>query len=64
MDDQREYARLLHGTGYGIALRQPTHDIDVGDICYWSPNGKATRILNVFDNKDVLSLPNRRNRAQ
>ena len=58
MEEQREYARLLHSSGHGIALRQPTHDIDVGDICYWSAQGKALRILNVFDNKDVRPFPN------
>ena len=53
MEEQSEYARLLHPNGHGIALRNPTHDIDVGDLCYWSPEGKATRILNVFDNVQV-----------
>lgn len=57
MEKQQEYARLLHGSGFGIALWKPTHDVDVGDLCYWSPDGKATRILNIFDNKEVLSIP-------
>jgi hypothetical protein len=56
MEEQLEYSRLLHGSGHGIALRKPTQDIEVGDICYWNPDGKATRILNVFDNKQVLIL--------
>ena len=55
MEAQLQYSRLLHGNGHGIALRKPTHAIDVGDLCYWSPDGKATRILNVFDNKQVSS---------
>lgn len=55
MEAQLEYSRLLHGSGYGIALRKPSHDINVGDLCYWSPDGKASRILNVFDNKQVFS---------
>jgi hypothetical protein len=58
MEEQQEYARLLNGSGLGIALRRPTHDVDVGDLCYWSPDGKATRILNIFDNKEVPTLPN------
>jgi hypothetical protein len=57
MEKQQEYARLLHGSGLGIGLWKPTYDIDVGDICYWSPDGKATRILNIFDNKEVLAIP-------
>jgi hypothetical protein len=63
MEEQQEYARMLHGSGHGIALRQPTHDVDVGDLCYWSPNGRATRILNIFDNKEVRSFPYWRKRA-
>ena len=55
MEAQFEYSRLLHGSGHGIALRKPTHDINVGDLCYWTQDGKATRILNVFDNKQVFS---------
>jgi len=57
MEEQHEYARLLSGSGHGLALKQPTYDVDVGDICYWSPTGKAIRILNIFDNKDVSSFP-------
>ena len=57
MDQQLEFARLLRPSGHGIALRKPTTDINVGDICYWTPDGKATRILNIFDNKDVKCLP-------
>lgn len=53
MDAQLEYSRLLHDSGHGIALRKPVQDIDVGDLCYWSPEGKAVRILNVFDNRQV-----------
>jgi len=57
MDQQLEFARLLLPSGNGIPLRKPTHDIDVGDICYWSPEGKASRILNIFDNKQVRARP-------
>ena len=53
MDQQLEFARLLQPSGNGIALRKPTLDIDVGDICYWTPEGKASRILNIFENKQV-----------
>ena len=53
MEEQLEYARLLHGSGHGIALRKPTHDVEVGDVCYWSSEGKATRILNIFENIQV-----------
>jgi hypothetical protein len=64
MEEQLEYARLLYGNGHGIALRKPTHDVDVGDLCYWNPEGKAVRILNIFDNRQV-SPPwrNRRNNS-
>lgn len=55
MDAQLEYSRLLHGSSHGIALRKATHDIDVGDICYWTQDGKALRILNIFSNKQVTS---------
>jgi hypothetical protein len=53
MDEQVDYSRLLHGSGHGIALRKTT-DIDIGDICYWNPDGRATKILNVFDNAEVF----------
>jgi elongation factor P hydroxylase len=53
MDEQVDYSRLLHGSGHGIALRKATTDIDVGDLCYWNPDGRATKILNVFDNAEV-----------
>jgi hypothetical protein len=55
MEAQLQYSRLLHGSGHGIALRKPTQDINVGDVCYWTQDGKACRILNVFDNKQVSS---------
>ena len=60
MDEQLEFSRLLYNSVSGVALRKPTHGIDVGDLCYWSPEGKATRILNVFDNAQVS--PHQRNR--
>ena len=53
MEEQLQFARLLHGSGHGIALRNPTHGVDVGDLCYWSPDGRASKILNIFDNKQV-----------
>jgi len=53
MDEQRAFSQLLYGNGHGIALRHPTQDIDVGDLCYWDADGRATRILNVFDNTEV-----------
>lgn len=53
MEQQIAYSKLLHGSGHGIALKHPTQDIDVGDLCYWDSNGKAVRILNVFDNEKV-----------
>jgi len=56
MDQQLEFARLLQPSGNGIAILKATHDIDVGDICYWTPEGKATRILNIFDNRQVTNL--------
>ena len=53
MDQQLEYSRLLHGSGHGIALRKATHDVDFGDLCYWSPDGKAIHILNIFEHQQV-----------
>lgn len=47
------FSKLLQDAGEGIALCRPTQDIDVGDICYWDSNGSATRILNVFENREV-----------
>jgi hypothetical protein len=54
MDEQQAFSRILYSSGHGIALRFPTQEIDVGDVCYWDTDGAATRIFNVFDNKDVL----------
>jgi len=59
MDGQLEYAKLLHGAGHGVALRKPSLDVEVGDLCYWDPEGKATRILNVFDNREVFRFVTR-----
>jgi hypothetical protein len=56
MDEQLAYSKLLHHTGNGLALKKPVQDVDVGDLCYWA-DGVATRILNVFDNKEVYSFP-------
>ena len=53
MKEQQSFSELLQNNGHGIALRNPTQDINVGDICYWDTRGTATRILNVFENKDV-----------
>ena len=53
MDEQQAFSQLLHNSGYGIALRHPTQEIDVGDVCYWDADGTATRIFNVFDNAEV-----------
>lgn len=53
MDEQGAFSQLLYGNGHGVALRHPTQEIDVGDLCYWDADGRATRILNVFDNKEV-----------
>ena len=53
MEEQLDFARILYDSSYGIALRKPAQEIDVGDICYWTPDGRASRILNVFDNKQV-----------
>jgi len=53
MDAQLQYSKLLHASNYGIALRKPSYDISVGDLCYWDQEGKATRILNIFDNYQV-----------
>jgi hypothetical protein len=53
MNEQLEFSTLLHPCGHGIALRKEASQIDVGDICYWDQVGKATRILNIFDNKEV-----------
>jgi hypothetical protein len=54
MDEQQAFAELLHGSRHGIALRRPTQEIDVGDLCYWDTDGTASRILNVFENKEVV----------
>jgi len=56
MEEQRQFAKILHPNGHGIALRYETPDINVGDICYWDDAGKATRILNIFENKSVRTL--------
>ena len=53
MKEQQSFSELLQNNGHGIALRHPTQEINVGDICYWDEKGTATRILNVFDNSDV-----------
>lgn len=53
MEEQLAFARLLKESGQGIALCRPTQDVDVGDVCYWDSNGTATRILNVFENREV-----------
>jgi len=53
MEEQLVFSKLLQEAGEGIALCRPTQDIDVGDICYWDSNGRATRILNVFENQEV-----------
>jgi len=55
MKEQQSFSELLQNNGHGIALRHPTQEINVGDICYWDEKGTATRILNVFDNSDVCS---------
>jgi hypothetical protein len=55
MDEQLAYSKLLHATGHGIALRRPSQEVDVGDLCHWDPDGKPMRILNVFENKEVSS---------
>jgi aspartokinase len=52
-DETEEYARILRESGHGIALRKPTCDVDVSDLCYWSPEGEAARVFNIFDNKQV-----------
>jgi hypothetical protein len=54
MEQQIAFSKLLHGSGHGIALKHPTQEIDIGDVCYWDADGKAVRILNVFDNTKVL----------
>lgn len=56
MDEQHAFSRLLHSSGHGIALRHPTQEIEVGDVCYWDADGTATRIFNVFDNAEVLTV--------
>jgi len=56
MAEQQEFAKLLYSRGLGIALRRPTQEIDVGDVCYWDTDGSAVRILNVFDNADVCAV--------
>jgi len=56
MKEQQSFSELLQKNAYGIALRHPTQEIDVGDICYWDAKGAATRILNIFENRDVSSL--------
>jgi hypothetical protein len=56
MEAQLEYSRLLHSSGYGIALRRPSTEVDVGDLCYWNRDGEATRILNIFENRDVRNI--------
>jgi len=53
MEEQRSFSKHLHPNGHGIALRHETADVTVGDICFWDEGGKATRILNIFENKDV-----------
>ena len=57
MKEQQSFSELLQNNGHGIALRHPTQEINVGDICYWDEKGTATRILNVFENSDVYSRP-------
>jgi len=62
MTEQQEFAKLLYKQGLGIALRRPTQEIDVGDVCYWDSDGTAVRILNVFDNADVWASNSPRSR--
>jgi hypothetical protein len=54
MKEQLSFSELLKSNGLGIALRKPTQDINVGDVCYWDAKGTATKILNVFENKAVF----------
>lgn len=56
MKEQLSFSELLQKNPHGVALRNPTQEVDVGDICYWDAKGTATRILNIFDNSDVRSL--------
>jgi serine/threonine protein kinase len=51
--DQMKYSKLLYPMNYGIALRNPSDDISVGDLCFWDRHGKAMRILNIFENQEV-----------
>jgi hypothetical protein len=52
METQIHYSNLLHGSNLGIALENPRDDIDVGDLCAWD-DGKAVRVLNIFENQEV-----------
>jgi len=53
MDEQQAFAQLLFDSKHGIALRRPTQELDVGDVCYWDNDGTAVRILNIFENSEV-----------
>jgi thioredoxin-like negative regulator of GroEL len=53
MDAQVKYSQLLLASNYGIALIRPSDYVTAGDVCFWDQQGKATRILNVFDNHQV-----------
>jgi hypothetical protein len=51
--DARKYSEILYPRNYGIALKNPSDDISVGDLCFWDLHSKATRILNIFENQEV-----------
>jgi hypothetical protein len=52
MDTQIKYSKYLFASNYGIALQKPSY-INVGDLCFWDDEGRAVRILNIFDNQQV-----------
>jgi serine/threonine protein kinase len=56
METQIKYSKLLHPNNLGIALKYPSDNINVGDLCFWDEHGKAVRILNIFDNHKVCLL--------
>jgi hypothetical protein len=63
MVTQMKYSKHLFSSNYGIALIKPSDVISVGDLCFWDKEGRATRILNIFDNHQVRLTRDKRDNS-